>query len=299
MTNQARAWIPRIVTNEQILRIELGAQYERTLACRLCEAPKLWATIGVHLKPEWFKDKPSQTILRACAQVAKGTGHGPSSVQTVSAVLKQVNSQGKLSDSEFKAAMNALIEYEGAPADHDIINHVAPLIRDTLRGAIIDGILAARSKNPDADLGQYGMALQAVEQVGRDQRVIETTNGYDDSVFDKIDSLNRQSRLALGIPELDYALEGGVFRQTLICFGADSNVGKSHLLLHAGLNASAQGMRVIYVTTFSPLGRRPSRGRTVLLSLLSCRVGPLQPSFGRLSITSLTPHQHSVVGLMF
>lgn len=251
MANTARTWTPRIITDEEALRINLGVGYERQLVCRLCESPQLWGLLGVHMKAEWLQDNVSQLIFGAAHQVARSTGLGPSDASVVVRSLKQSNHVGKLSNEDLASCLTCLIEYdrEHAPQDHEFANQVAPLIRDLLRGAVIDEMLAARSKNPDGDLSRYTAALNEIESVGRAARVWSPSNVFDESIWGRIESLSRMDKLPTGIPELDTAIEGGIYRQSLIVWGMDTGVGKSHSILHQSLTAMQRGLRVIYIPT--------------------------------------------------
>ena len=61
-------------------------------------------------------------------------------------------------------------------------------------------------------------------------------------------TLITQSRISTGLPELDEALGGGVNRQELLLFAANSGGGKSMTMLNIGINLLAQGLNGVYIS---------------------------------------------------
>ena len=57
-----------------------------------------------------------------------------------------------------------------------------------------------------------------------------------------------QKRTSTGMPELDRALGGGVVEGGVILIGGEPGIGKSTLLLQAGVLASQKGKRVLYIS---------------------------------------------------
>lgn len=251
MSNVAKSWQPRIVTDEEVLGIELGSSYERQLISKLCESPNLWSLIGTHLHPSWIKDKTCSNILTACKAISNSTGLGPHSANTVVRQLNQLHQEGKIAEKDFQAAQDLLINFDTStcPAELEFVNQVSPLLRDRYRQSILDEMMSARAKTPDKDLTKFTRALNEVELIGRAQQVWNPADPFDESAWDRIDSLNRLERGSTGIPELDAELDGGLFRQSLIVWAGASNAGKSHAILNHALTLCQKGLRVIYVPT--------------------------------------------------
>lgn len=251
MAEAHKLWTPRVVTDEDIA-LNLGQSYERQLVCALCDNPQLWALIGLHLQTHWLKDPAAKTLFEAARAVAKGTGTGPTSISAVTKQLRFAHvDKGKLTEAEYVAATNILVEHDPstAPSVSEFAEQVGYAIRDKLKGELIDGLLVARGKNPDVDTGKFQRRLSEIELIGRSLQTYQVDSVFDESVWQRIDSLQRTSKLPLGIPELDAELDGGIYRQSLFVYGAESNVGKSHLILNTALNAANLGYRVLYIPT--------------------------------------------------
>lgn len=61
-------------------------------------------------------------------------------------------------------------------------------------------------------------------------------------------TLVTQAKISTGIPELDAALGGGVSRQELLLFAANSGGGKSMTKLNVGINFLKQGLNGVYIS---------------------------------------------------
>lgn len=246
-------WQPRIVEPDEPRSLGLGVPYERQLAARLSESPRLWEQLGEALRPEWIQDTSARHVLTACHQVWKGTQEGPSSIATVSRQLRHMSvEQGRLSKEQLALALDLLSDHEPeqCPSDPEFSHQVGRAIRDRLKGEQFDKMIMARGKDPDLDTTPYTEQLRRIELIGKqrstEQPHYDVTGG---DVWTQIDKLHRHDKMPLGIRELDEELEGGIYRQSLVVYGADSNVGKSHALLHTSLHNVMLGRRVIYIPT--------------------------------------------------
>ncbi len=61
-------------------------------------------------------------------------------------------------------------------------------------------------------------------------------------------NLEQESRMRVGIGELDRVLGGGIVQGSLILIGGDPGIGKSTLLLQVCQKLSAEGRRILYVS---------------------------------------------------
>lgn len=60
--------------------------------------------------------------------------------------------------------------------------------------------------------------------------------------------LTEQQRTSTGWPEVDDMLAGGLLRQEMVLFSANSGGGKSIIMLNLGVNLAEQGLDVLYVS---------------------------------------------------
>lgn len=227
---------------------------ERRLARRLCEAPNMWATLGRYIDPDLLGDRAARTIIKTCGHVAKQTGRGPTSVDAVDAAMTVLqNEAGVLPADERIEALSAVAELEErelagdrGPSDEEFLAIVGSVVRDRVVGEAVDALLSARGKG--SDLGPHLVKIEQADRVAREEAPAVGVGLWDDAVWDRICALRRSNLLPLGIRPIDDSMDGTA-RQQLGCIAADTNVGKSHVILHVAGTWVVAGLRVVYVTT--------------------------------------------------
>jgi len=214
-----------------------------------CSNARFWGQIGRHLDPECVRDPRAKTLLRACAAVVQRTGEGPSKSVLVIQQLQSSLDDGKLPRAEYDAAVSLLEDVEdldgGIPKAEELAEAAGPVLRRRAHDDIVRRILVDHGKGKS--LARYAAEIDEAERIGLVSSVGSVAMST--SIWAGIAELQRAERLPLGVAQIDSALGGGVMRRTLTTIGADTNVGKTSMLVHVACNAYVKGMRVLFIPT--------------------------------------------------
>lgn len=112
--------------------------------------------------------------------------------------------------------------------------------------AMTEAILAGPELIQKGDFGKILDTLKSAISVGlqRDLGIDYFKNPHERLIH----TLETQAKISTGWPELDALLGGGVGRQELIMFAANSGGGKSMTMLNLAKNFLAQGLNGIYIS---------------------------------------------------
>lgn len=127
------------------------------------------------------------------------------------------------------------------------VNYIADEIEIFCRNrAVTEAIIAGPALIQKGDFSIIVKSLQDAISVGlqKDLGLNYFTNPEDR--LRRTTSPN--SKISTGIPELDAAIGGGIGRQELMVFAANSGGGKSMTMLNIGKNFLAQGLHGVYIT---------------------------------------------------
>jgi KaiC/GvpD/RAD55 family RecA-like ATPase len=112
--------------------------------------------------------------------------------------------------------------------------------------AVTEAIIAGPELLQKGDFGQIVQTLKDAISVG-----LQKDMGLDyfkDPEERLRRTLDTQTKISTGIPELDVALGGGIGRQELLLFAANSGGGKSMTMLNVAKNFLAQGLNGVYIS---------------------------------------------------
>lgn len=112
--------------------------------------------------------------------------------------------------------------------------------------AVTEAILAGPKLLHDGDFGKIVEQLKQAISVG-----LQKDLGLDyfcDPVSRLRNTLQVQTKISTGIKELDDAIGGGISRQELLLFAANSGGGKSMTMLNVAKNLLSQGLNGVYIS---------------------------------------------------
>lgn len=112
--------------------------------------------------------------------------------------------------------------------------------------AVTEAIIAGPEMLQKGEFGQLLQTLKDAIAVGLQKDM--GLNYFADPELRLRHTLIAQARISTGFPELDAALGGGVGRQELLLFAANSGGGKSMTMLNVAKNFLAQGLHGVYIT---------------------------------------------------
>lgn len=238
----------RPVTGDEEKYTEFTPEFERALTYACCSDPRVWGLVGSHLNAASMNDPRASALLKACGEIARDTGEGPSSPTVVVQRLAAVRDEGRLKQASLDRICSLLDEVEDddhplARADQ-LIAEAARVVRARKQAAIVQSIQVAHGKGEE--ISRFSTDISALETIGRDSATGAVSLGGA-GVWAAIDRLRRADRLPTGIAQIDDALRGGFFAKTLSVWGAKANHGKTAAMVHqCGFNWLL-GKRVIYV----------------------------------------------------
>ena len=97
--------------------------------------------------------------------------------------------------------------------------------------------------------GDFGLLMQTLKDaIGVGLQRDMGLNYFEDPATRLLLTLETQARISTGLPELDDLLGGGVSRQELLLFAANSGGGKSMTMLNIAKNFLAQGLNGVYIS---------------------------------------------------
>ena len=114
------------------------------------------------------------------------------------------------------------------------------------QGAIEQAILASPKLLDEGDFGKIEQLIKDAVSVGLNRNI---GLNYFENPTDRLNRLLTSFKpISTGYPELDVALGGGINRQELNIFSANSGVGKSIVMSNIAVNCVLAGYNVVYIT---------------------------------------------------
>lgn len=230
-------------------RYEFEPAFERALIYACCTVSRFWGLIGTHLNPDCLNDKRGALLLKACGDIARETGEGPSRATTVLQRLVAVKDSGKITQQDLDLAAQLLEDVDdldgGIPSVDDLVSQAGAVLRRRARNELTVEI--TRDNGKGKPLTRYAAKIEAIERIGQASAIGATRLA--DGVWAAIDELRRADRMPFGILGLDEQTGGGVYSRSLTTIGAATNVGKTAMLVHIACYNWMLGKRVIFVPT--------------------------------------------------
>ena len=137
------------------------------------------------------------------------------------------------------------IELATKSLSQDQVKYAADQVEEFCKNkAIENAILGAPSLLQNGNFGKIETSLKEALSVGLNRNL--GTDYFKDPELRLNKLLDGSSFIKTGWDDLDFILEGGVGRQELLLFGANSGVGKSVIMLNLALNLLIQRLNGIY-----------------------------------------------------
>lgn len=112
--------------------------------------------------------------------------------------------------------------------------------------AITEAIIAGPELLSTGDFGKLLENLKTAISVGLQTDI--GTNYFEDPQTRILKGLENEAKISTGIPELDDLIGGGIARQELLLFAANSGGGKSMNMLNLAKNFLSQGLHGVYIS---------------------------------------------------
>jgi len=225
---------------------EFTPETERELVYQAIMDTEVWYALGRHTDGAALRDEEARVLMQA-ANLVHGRGV-PISYQSVVQQLQLRVHKREMSADELGRAELWFDAAEAEPRRDRLalVHDVAPVLRQRKRAAVL-GAAAQRNAllDNDAKFADLGVELERTDQIG-ELGIARDAAKIDAGVWNVIEALQHQDRLALGIPELDEYMDGGAPRGGIITIGGEPGDGKSALLSSIAVHNIVKGLRVLY-----------------------------------------------------
>lgn len=199
---------------------------QRLFLASICSSRDLMALTAGMIKPSYFDPSLKKSVKFILEYFTKYRD-----VPKVNIVRAEtgvpLDDVGKLSDAERKYVSEKLETFCQYKAAMEAVIAGPELIAKGDFGALITSLKDATAVGMQKDLGM---------------------DYFSDPLARLEATLSNQARISTGWPELDELLGGGIARQELITFLANSGGGKSMTMLNLANNLLAQGLNGVYIS---------------------------------------------------
>ncbi len=189
----------------------------------------------------------NRDLMSLCSSILKASYFDPSLKKTVKFILEYFEKYKDVPKLQVvRAETGAVLEDIGNVSKSEM-KFVADEIESFCQNrAMTEAILMGPELLQKGDFGKILSVLKDATTVGLQKDL--GINYFEDPETRLKRSLVDEPKISTGIPELDDAIGGGIGRQELLLFAANSGGGKSMTMLNVGKNLLAQGYNGIYIS---------------------------------------------------
>jgi hypothetical protein len=253
-----------------VTKYKFAAKFEQAIVQLLLFVPDFWKRIGKEIEPKALDDPILTLITEATLSICADRNRPPKNVLTVAQRLSRWHSEGKITKDMLELAGDRIDYLEDLDlCDLDeIVDELVPIIKQRKNHAIIrDGAKLLANKQ---SMSSVIKDLQRIDTLGRVVR--RRTLGLDDEAFDAIEAASKVQKLRLLTDDFDRALNGGVQAKTMSVILANTNVGKTSMLVHFTGVFLIQKYNVLYATLEETLEQLQPRIFANLTGVPSCDI---------------------------
>ena len=189
----------------------------------------------------------NRDLMALTAGILKPSYFDPSLKKTVKFMLEYFDKYRDVPKiATVRAEAGTVLEDVGQISRADV-QYVAHEVEDFCRNrAVTEAIL----QGPDLlEKGDFGKIIDTLKQAISVGLAKDIGMDYFDNPEERLrKTLVTEAKISTGWPELDALLGGGIARQELILFAANSGGGKSMTMLNLGRNLLAQGYNGVYIS---------------------------------------------------
>jgi len=240
-----------VAADPSLLPYNLPETFERWVVYYACSSAQFWALAGKELIPSLMQRPEAQLLIKAVQEMAQVEDGHPSNRHLVIQRLHSWSLEGgrlKLAECAAADAYLSDMDEDAIPPQEKVVEELAQTLRRQMLMQASNAIPGAFVAGPDAEKARK-LAMDRLEAAGSVGKG-DTSMGrsLDVGVLGEISALKRIPKIAVGIPEVDNILAGGVRYGENMFFLGDSSGGKSTALVHFACSALRQGCFVLYAT---------------------------------------------------
>lgn len=189
----------------------------------------------------------NRDLMALCASILKPSYFDSSLKKSVKFMLDYFEKYKDVPSSSTVRAESGLILDEVGNISRAEMSYVADEIETFCRNrAVTEAIIAGPELLHKGEFGKIVDQLKHAISVGLQK---DLGLDYFSNPEERLrQTLQVQSKISTGIPDLDNVIGGGISRQELILFAANSGGGKSMTMLNLAKNFLSQGLNGIYIS---------------------------------------------------
>lgn len=189
----------------------------------------------------------NRDLMSLCSSILKASYFDPSLKKPVKFILEYFEKYKDVPKLQIVRAETGIVLEDIGHVSKTEMKFVADEIESFCRNrAMTEAILMGPELLNKGDFGKILSVLKDATTVGLQKDL--GIDYFDDPEARLKKSLVDEPKISTGIAELDEAIGGGMSRQELLLFAANSGGGKSMTMLNVGKNLLAQGFNGIYVS---------------------------------------------------
>lgn len=189
----------------------------------------------------------NRDLMALCSSILKSTYFDPSLSKTVKFILDYFDKYKDAPKVQIVRAETGTVLDDIGTITSSELKYVADEVESFCRNrAMTEAILMGPELLKKGDFGKILSVLKDATTVGLQKDL--GIDYFEDPEMRLKRSLIDEPKISTGIPELDAAIGGGIGRQELLLFAANSGGGKSMTMLNVGKNLLTQGYNGIYVS---------------------------------------------------
>lgn len=189
----------------------------------------------------------NRDLMALCAGILKPSYFDASLKKTVKFMQEYFEKYKDIPKIATIRAESGLVLEDVGKIEKSDLNYIATEVEEFCRNrAVTEAIIAGPELLQKGDFGKIIESLKSAIAVGLQKDI---GLDYFDNPEERLKKLlDVQAKISTGWPELDALLGGGLSRQELIMFAANSGGGKSMTMLNLGKNLLAQGLNGVYIS---------------------------------------------------
>jgi KaiC/GvpD/RAD55 family RecA-like ATPase len=189
----------------------------------------------------------SRDLLALCNGIIKPSYFDPSLKKTVRFLQDYFIEYKAIPKLEVIRAECGLILDNVGTVEKSDINFISHEVENFCRNrAVTEAIIAGPELLQKEDFGQIIEAMKAAISVGLQKDM--GLNYFENPESRLREALENNTCISTGYPELDDLIGGGVSRQEMLLFAANSGGGKSMNMLNIAKNLLSQGLHGVYIS---------------------------------------------------
>ena len=226
--------------------------FEAVIAYLCANNTDFFNRLGHAIDPLALATAPASLVVKACQEIGRERGVGPSSDIIVVQRVKRWVRDGKATYEDVAAAVDVLdyAEELGLPKIEDVINEAAPLVRERVTTDALSDAIGAVGASSDKQLQKALRIVAEARSLGQTDSSLGTAIG-----IGSIRAMTASASMALlptEILELDFEIKGGAPRAGICVVGGDTGHGKSIFLNHISAAGVMRGLFVAYASVELP-----------------------------------------------